>query len=175
MKSRTFLNILSLALAIPLCLCSYAAAQEEDSPPTAEEPESIEETAENNATDDADKSKKPGSKKKSAKKKSDKKNGEEDGNYIAQNIPGWGNPEAAQRTLANGIVNALKGNTPEHVLKFIESPKNRLMVAQYMLAQYDRMTPPDMAERSRKKLTDALNRLPGEIDQDNAKLKTLKG
>ncbi len=162
MKSRTFLNILSLALALPLCLSSFCNAQEEEeSTPQAEAKE--------------EKAEAPKKKAGKSGKKDDKKKAENDGNYISQNIPGWGNPEAAQRTLASGIMNALKGTTPEHVLKFIESPKHRLMVAQFMLAQYDRMTPPDMAQNSRKKLEDAINRIPEELERDNEKLKTLRG
>ncbi len=152
MKTRTFLNILSLALALPLCMGSICAAQD--------------------TADKAPKKEKAEKSKKSGKKK---KQDAEDSNYISPNIPGWGNPDAAQRTLANNITNALKGITPEHVVKFVESPKNRLMVAQYMLAQYDKMTPEDMAAQSRKKLTDDINRLPGEIDQDKEKLKTMRG
>ena len=175
-KIRTFSNILSLALALPLCLGGISKAQEDEAPAEIEEIEAVEEAEE--SSEEADKPKKSDKKKKKKAdkdKKADKKKKEDDGNYISQNIPGWGNPEAAQRSLASGIMNALKGDSPENVLKFIESPKNRLMVAQYMLAQYDRMTPPDMAATSRKKLTDAINRLPGEIEQDNAKLKTLRG
>ena len=152
MKSRTFLNILSLALALPLCMGSICAAQD--------------------TADEAPKKEKAEKSKKSGKKK---KQDSEDSNYISANIPGWGNPDAAQRTLANSIINALKGNTPEHVAKFVESPKNRLMIAQYMLAQYDKMTPEDMAAQSRKKLQDDINRLPGEIEQDKEKLKTMRG
>ena len=155
MKSKTFLNILSLALVAPLCMGYLAPAQDEaDSTPKKEK---------------VDKAKK--SKKSDKKKKDDA----DDGNYISQNIPGWGNPEAAQRSLASSIMNALKGNTPEHVAKFVESPKNRLMIAQYMLAQYDKMTPADMAAKSRKKLQDDIARMPGEIDKDKEKLKTLRG
>ena len=152
MKSRTFFNILSLALALPLCMGSICAAQ-----------------------DDADKAPKKEKAEKSRKSDKKKKQAADDGNYISQSIPGWGNPDAAQRTLANSIINALKGNTPEHVAKFVESPKNRLMVAQYMLAQYDKMTPEGMAAQSRKKLQDDINRLPGEIEQDKEKLKTMRG
>lgn len=127
------------------------------------------------AEDTAPKKEKADRPKKSDKKKSDKKKDEDDGNYISTNTPGWGNPDAAQRSLASAIMNGLKGYDPEKVLKFVESPKNRLMVAQYMLAQYDKMTPPGMAAQSRKKLEDALNRLPGEIENDKEKLKKLRG
>lgn len=153
MKSRTFFNILSLALLAPLCLGSLSAGD-----------------------DDAAADKKPAKEKVSKSRKSDKKKKDaDDGNYISQSIPGWGNPDAAQRSLASNIMSALKGNTPEHVAKFVESPKNRLMVAQYMLAQYDKMTPADMAAKSRKKLQDDIARMPGEIDKDKEKLKTLRG
>ena len=160
-RTRTFTHILSLALAMPLCMGSLCAAQDEATDPAAETP----------ATGKADKK----AQKKSDKKADKNKKKADDGNYISQSIPGWGNPDSAQRSLAGSIMNALKGDTPEHVLKFIESPKNRLMVAQYMLAQYDKMTPPEMAANSRKKIMDTINRLPGEIDKDKEKLKTLRG
>ncbi len=164
-RNKTFTNILSLALAVPLCMGTLIVAQEEAD--NSEETVSVEESAEKTPE------KKSG--KKSDKKADKKKTKADDGNYITQSIPGWGNPEAAQRSLASSIMSALKGSTPEHILKFIESPKNRLMVAQYMLAQYDRMTPEDMAANSRKKVTDAINRLPGEIERDKEKLKTMRG
>lgn len=159
MKSRTFFNILSLALLAPLCLGTLSAGD-----------------------DDASVGKKPAKEKVSKTKKGDKKgdkqkanqSGEEE-NYITQRIPGWSNPDSVQRSLASNIMNTMKGNTPEHVLKFVESPKNRLMVAQFMLAQYDKMTPPEMAANSRKRLTDAIANLPGEIERDKEKLKTMRG
>lgn len=152
MKSKTFFNIISLALLAPLCLAPLHADDE--------------------AETDAPKKAKVS---KSRKEGKDTKAGAEVENYISSSIPGWGNPEAAQRSLYSAIQRALKGDTPEHVAKFVESPKNRLMVAQYMLAQYDKMTPADMAEKSRKKLTEAIARMPGEIENDNAKLRTLRG
>lgn len=152
MKSKTFFNIISLALMAPLCLAPLHADDE--------------------AGTDTPKKAKISKSKKDAK---NAKAGAEDENYISSSIPGWGNPEAAQRSLYSAIQRALKEATPEHVAKFVESPKNRLMVAQYMLAQYDKMTPADMAEKSRKKLTEAIARMPGEIENDNAKLRTLRG
>ena len=74
-------------------------------------------------------------------KKEGKKKGSDDGNFISKNIPSWGNPDSAQKSLASQIQRALKSPEPENVIKFVESPKNRLMVAQYMLAQYDKQTP----------------------------------
>lgn len=114
---------------------------------------------------------------KPAKNGKDKKRSKEKDpdNYITTSIPSWGNPEGAQRAIASSIMKNLKGNTPDHVEKFVESPRNRLLVAQYMLAQYDRQTPPSMAENNRKKVSDALNRLPGEIESDKEKLKTMRG
>ena len=154
-RNKTFTNILSLALALPLCMGTLSVAQEKADTPQAEQ------------TD-----KKPDKK---SDKKSDKKKKADDGNYISPSVPSWSNPDATQRSLAGSIMNTLKGDSPEHVLRFIESPKNRLMVAQYMLAQYEKMTPPDMAANSRKKITDAINNLPGEIERDKEKLKTLRG
>ena len=155
-KSKTFINILSLALIAPLYLGAVSVAQEEATEPAAET--KAEEGAE-----------------KKAEKKSAKKKQADDGNYISSSIPSWTNPEATQRSLASQITNALKGTEPEQVLKFVESPKNRLMVAQYMFAQFDKMTPPELIENSRKKLSDAIKRLPDEIERDTAKLKTMRG
>ncbi|MBR5878491.1 MAG: hypothetical protein IKY91_02985, partial [Akkermansia sp.] len=154
MKSRTFLNILSLALLAPLCLAPlYAQDDAADAEP-----------------------KKVKKEKKDKKSKKGVKDTEEaDTNFISNRIPGWTNPDAARRTLLNQIKNGLKGDTPENVAKFVEKPQNRLLVAQYMLAQYDALTPPDMAANSRKKLTDAIARMPGEIEKDKEKLKTLRG
>ncbi|MBO5684175.1 MAG: hypothetical protein J6R92_04440, partial [Akkermansia sp.] len=162
-KNKTFINILSLALAAPLFLGSLGVAQEETAEPAAE----------TQTEEKADKKSEKKSGKKADKKSNKKKT--DDGNYISPNVPNWNNPDAAQRSLISQITGALKGDTPEHVLKFVESPKNRLMVAQYMLAQFDKMTPPEMAANSRKKITDAINRLPGEIESDKEKLKTLRG
>lgn len=146
MKTRTFFRTLALALAAPLCLASLHA--QDEAPAKAS--------------------------KKASSSKAEKAAAEDD-NYISSSIPGWSNPEAAQRSLYSAITRGLKGTDPEQVMKFVESPKNRLMIAQYMLAQYDKMTPPDMAEQSRKKVVDALAKLPVEIEEDNAKLRTLKG
>lgn len=154
MKNKTFLNILTLSLAIPLFLGDMSPAQdEEDQTPQKEKSE----------------------KKEKKGKKSKEEAKDENTNYVTKRIPGWSNPAAARRSLLNQIKNALKGDTPEHVAKFVEKPQNRLMVAQYMLAQYDAMTPPGMAENSRKKLTQAIANLPGEIERDKEKLKTMRG
>lgn len=151
MKTRTLFRTLSLALLAPLCLGALHA--EDDTAPAAA-PE----------------------KAKVSKTKKEKKGKEKDpDNYISSNIPGWSNPDGAQRTLAGNITNALKGNSPEQVAKFVESPRNRLLIAQYMLAQYDKMTPVSHIEQNRKKLTDAINKLPGEIERDKETLKTMRG
>ncbi len=154
MKSRTFLNILSLALLAPLCLAPlYAQDDAADAEP-----------------------KKVKKEKKDKKSKKGEKDAEEaDTNFISNKIPGWTNPDAARRTLLNQIKNGLKGDSPENVAKFVEKPQNRLLVAQYMLAKFDALTPPDMAANSRKKLTDAIARMPGEIERDKEKLKTMRG
>lgn len=154
MKSRTFFNILSLALMAPLCLAPLHAEDEAAEPA----PKKVRKEKKEKAS-------------KAAREKADAA----DENYISNKIPGWTNPDAARRTLLNQIKNGLKGDTPEHVAKFVEKPQNRLLVAQYMLAQYDAMTPPEMAANSRKKLTEAIARMPGEIEKDKEKLKTMRG
>lgn len=151
MRSKTIFQLLATALLAPLYLTPLYA---EDAPAPTEAKK-----AKTVKGKKADKDKAPAS----------------DENYISTSIPGWSNPEAAQRTLVNQIQRALKTPTPEQVVKFVQSPKNRLLVAQFMLAQYDKMTPSTMAEQSRKKLTDAINRLPGEIDQDKEKLRKMRG
>lgn len=108
-------------------------------------------------------------------KKAGKKKGSDDGNYISKNIPSWGNPDSAQKSLAAQIQRALKSPEPENVIKFVESPKNRLMVAQYMLAQYDKQTPAEWIAERRKGIVDKLAKLPGEIKNDNEKLRTMRG
>ena len=108
-------------------------------------------------------------------KKEGKKKGSDDGNYISKNIPSWGNPDSAQKSLASQIQRALKSPEPENVIKFVESPKNRLMVAQYMLAQYDKQTPAEWIADRRKGIMDKLAKLPGEIKNDNEKLRTMRG
>ena len=152
MKSKTILSILSLALATPLWLAPLHAEGE--------------------AADPAPKKEKKEKKDKKKDKKAKDKAADEDTNYISTRIPGWTNPDAARRTLLNQIKNGLKGDSPENVAKFVEKPQNRLLVAQYMLAKFDALTPPDMAANSRKKLTDAIARMPGEIERDKEKLKT---
>lgn len=108
-------------------------------------------------------------------KKAGKKKGSDDGNYISKNIPSWGNPDSTQKSLAAQIQRALKSPEPENVIKFVESPKNRLMVAQYMLAQYDKQTPAEWIADRRKGIVDKLAKLPGEIKNDNEKLRTMRG
>ena len=152
MTSKIFFNIISLALMAPLCLAPLHADDEA-------QPEAPKKAKVSKARKDS----------KNAKAEAD------DGNYISTSIPGWGNPEAAQRSLYSAIMRGLKRPEPEAVVKFVESPKNRLLIAQYMLAQYDKMTPTDMAEKSRKKISDTLARLPQEIEADNAKLRTMRG
>lgn len=154
MKHKTFFKTLSLALLAPLCLGALYA--EDDTAPEKA-------------------SAKPSKKARSGKGDKASKAEEEDTNYISTSIPGWGNPEAAQRSLHAAIMRGLKGTDPEQVVKFVESPKNRLLVAQYMLAQYDKMTPPEMAQQGRKKVMDTLSRLPDEIEADNKKMRTLRG
>ena len=154
MKHKTLFKTLSLALLAPLCLGALYA--EDDATPAKE-------------------SAKTSKKAKSGKEGKASRTEEEDTNYIATNIPAWGNPEAAQRSLYTAIMRGLKGTDPEQVAKFVESPKNRLLVAQYMLAQYDKMTPPEMAQQGRKKIMDTLASLPGEIEEDNKKMRTLRG
>ncbi len=155
MKSKTILSILSLALATPLWLAPLHAEGE--------------------AADPAPKKEKKEKKDKKKDKKAKDKAADEDTNYISTRIPGWTNPDAARRTLLSQIKNGLKGDTPEHVAKFVEKPQNRLLVAQYMLAKFDALTPPDMAANSRKKLTETIAKLPDEIEKDKEKLKTMRG
>ena len=112
-----------------------------------------------------------------SKEKADskKKESEEDTNYISKSTLGWGNPDSVQKSLAAQIQRALKSPEPENVIKFVESPKNRLMVAQYMLAQYDKMTSPDWLAERRKNLTERIAKLPEEIKSDNEKLRSMRG
>ena len=151
MKTRTFFKTLSLALLTPLCLGAIHA--EDDTAPAEPEKTKV-------------------SKGKKEKKGSKAKDPD---NYISNNIPAWANPDGAQRSLIGNITNTLKGNSPEQVIKFVESPRNRLLIAQYMLAQYDKMTPVSHIEKNRKKLTDTINKLPGEIERDKETLKTMRG
>lgn len=128
------------------------------------------------ANDDAADSPAKTPKAKTAKdKKESKKKNDDDGNYISRNIPGWGNPDGAQKSLAAQIQRALKSPDPENVVKFVESPKNRLMVAQYMLAQYDKQTPEEWIAQRRKSVVDRLAQLPGEIKNDTEKLRSMRG
>lgn len=151
MRSKTIFQLLATALLAPLCLGTLQA-EDDPAPTEAKKAKTVKGKK-------AEKDKAPAA----------------DENYISSSIPGWSNPDAAQRSLVNQIQRALKTPTPEQVVKFVESPKNRLMVAQFMLAQYDKMTPSTMAEQSRKKLTEAINRLPGEIEQDKEKLRKMRG
>lgn len=145
---RTIFKLLSLSLLAPLCFGTLQAKDE---------------AAPDKAPKKAKVSKEP---------KADK---EADTNYISKTIPSWANPTATQNSLASKIRSTLKSPEPERVVKFVESPKNRLLVAQYMLAQFDTMTPEDMIRRSREKDANTLDRLPDEIKADKNKLKTLRG
>ncbi len=151
---NSIFRLLSLSLIAPLCLGTLRA----DGDSAAEQaPQEVK-------TD----------KKAKASKKA-KETSETDTNYISRKIPGWGNPNAVQSSTFSKIRSALKTPEPENVLNFVDKPQNRLLVAQFMLAQYDKMTPEDMIQKSREQMTSRLAKLPEEIKSDKDKLKTMRG
>ncbi len=150
---RTIFKLLSLSLLAPLCLGTLRADDDVS------------------GSDNAPQKARVAKSKKGAKKASE----EEDTNYISKNTPNWNNPKSTQASLMSKIRTALKSPEPEKVVAFVESPKNRLLVAQYMLAQYDMMTPEDMIKKNHDRVMNAPARLQEEIKNDKNKLKTLRG
>lgn len=150
---RSILKLLSLSLLVPLCLGTLRAGDD--------------------AAGQADRKEKAAK----TRKESKKKEAGQDENYISKQIPGWANPKAVQSSLIGRIRGALKSGNPDpaQVVKFVESPRNRLLVAQYMLAQYDKQTPEDMIRRSREQIAKTLKSLPEEIERDKEKLRTMRG
>lgn len=61
----------------------------------------------------------------------------------------WGNIKALQTTLGQALENGVKSVNPKNVQAFVAKPANRLLVAQYLLACADEMTPPELSEAAK--------------------------
>lgn len=91
------------------------------------------------------------------------------GSYIGSNVDGseWKDTANLQKRLSREILEKLQGLGNSSVKAFLSSPRNRLMLAQWQLAENDRCT----AELSAKRLeglAKEMERLSKEIDKNEA-------
>lgn len=74
-------------------------------------------------------------------------------NYIDKNTNlNWGNTKALQSTLGQALEHGVKSIEPKSVQAFAAKPANRLLVAQYLLAAADDMTPAALTEAIQKEM-----------------------
>lgn len=75
-----------------------------------------------------------------------------DAGYVNRKMSeNWKNPDATLKRLSASMTEKVKGTDPEDVLKFVEKPANRLLLAQWMMAWYDRhQTYSEAIENSKK-------------------------
>lgn len=95
------------------------------------------------------------------------------GSYIGSNVDGseWKDTANLQKRLSREILEKLQGLGNSSVKAFLSSPRNRLMLAQWQLAENDRCT----AELSAKRLeglAKEIERLSKEIDKNEALMQT---
>lgn len=152
MKFRSLSFLLFLLSALVM---SPALAQEPDAAPAAE-------TAEGDGADEnadlADE---------------DKSVVLSDKNYIDKNVNlGWANCKGLQSSLGAKLERSVKSLEPDKVRAFVSKGKNRLLLAQYLLAAADQNTPEEhfakgkaaavkKAEEARKKLAELEEQKPG--------------
>lgn len=73
-----------------------------------------------------------------------------DKNYIDKNVNlGWSNTKALQASLGAKLERSVKSLDPEKVRAFVSKGKNRLLLAQFMLATADVNTPEDHIAKSK--------------------------
>lgn len=87
-----------------------------------------------------------------------------DKNYIDKNVNlGWANTKGLESSLGAKLERTVKSLDPEKVRKFVSKGKNRLLLAQYMLALADQTTPEEHLAKSKgdavKKAEEARNAL----------------
>lgn len=72
-------------------------------------------------------------------KKAAKVEAADDSEYVNRKMAeNWKNPDQTLRRLGGAITGRVKGTNPDDVLRFVEKPANRLLLAQWMLAWCDR-------------------------------------
>ena len=91
------------------------------------------------------------------------------GSYIGSNVDGseWKDPQSLQARLAGEITAQLKNVSPSYVKDFLASPRNRLMLAQWQLAENDRMCAEDSGKRL-EGLKKEIEKLQKEVEKNEA-------
>lgn len=86
------------------------------------------------------------------------------GSYIGNNVKGieWAEPETVQSKVEETILKNLTATTPAAVKTFLKDPQNRLLLAQWMIAQNEASSG-EMLKKSEEELTKRIERIKGEI------------
>lgn len=157
MKIHSLLYFLAASL---LCYSPLAHAQEETPEPTQTEPEP--ESAEDEEEEEKDAS---GKKKKNPM-----------GSYIAKNASvNWASTSTALSSLQSAITRGLKSTSPADVRKFVSKPKNRLLLAQWMIAFADTQVEVDKLAEARNRAEHALLLAEERLQPEMAAYEKLKG
>ena len=91
------------------------------------------------------------------------------GSFIGNNIKGieWAEPETVQSKVEEAIMKNLSSTAPAVVKAFLKDPKNRLLLAQWMIAQNETSST-DLLKKSEEELTKRIERIKGEIAEIEA-------
>lgn len=159
MKIHSFLYALAASL---LCYGSHSWAQDEATEPApgeATEVASEEEDAEEQEEE---------------KTKGKKKNPM--GSYIAKGASvNWGSTSTALMSLQSGISKGLKGASPAEVQKFVSNPRNRLLLAQWMVAFADTQLDEESLAETKSTAQNQLQLAEERLQPEKAALSKLKG
>lgn len=95
------------------------------------------------------------------------------GSYIGCNVDGseWKDIESLQSRLAREITAQLKGTSPADVKAYLSSPRSRLMLAQWQLAENDRISAA-YSEKRMKDLKKEIDKLKKEIENNETRIKS---
>lgn len=93
------------------------------------------------------------------------------GSHIGNNLKGmdWAEPDSVQTKVEQDILKGLSSTSPEAVKNFLLQPQNRLLLAQWMLAQYE-IGSEEILKKSEDELAKKIERFKGEIaeiEKDN--------
>lgn len=88
------------------------------------------------------------------------------GSFIGNNIKGieWAEPETVQSKVEEAIMKNLSSTSPAVVKAFLKDPKNRLLLAQWMIAQNETSSA-DLLKKSEEGLTKHIERIKSEITE----------
>ncbi len=91
------------------------------------------------------------------------------GSYIGSNVDGseWKDTANLQKRLSREILEKLKGLEKSNVKAFLSSPRNRLMLTQWQLAENDRCSA-ELSTKRLEELAKEIERLSTEIDKNEA-------